>query len=199
MSHAHHPDDELVARCRKRDREAFRELVDRYAPLAFRTAVLIAGDGPTAEDIVQEAFVLAWRNIDKFEPRGSLKAWLLRIVANRARSQKRRKVLPTVARDSEDFAEATEAGGSAEDSLEQWELRHLIGQALGELRESYRLVVVMRYFADLSVPEIARVLGWRQGTVKSRLHRALSELHRRLEPEIALSLRQECHQGGVSP
>jgi RNA polymerase sigma factor (sigma-70 family) len=198
MRQAYPPDDELVELCRKRDQEAFRELVDRYASLAYRTAVLIANDGPTAEDIVQEAFVLAWRNIDKFEPRGSLKAWLLRIVANRARSHKRRKVLPTVARDSEDIA-ATEAGDPVEDGLDQWELHHLIGQALGELRESYRLAVVLRYFVELSVPEIARVLGWRQGTVKSRLHRALCELRKSLEPDVALSLRQECRQGGVSP
>ena len=198
MSRAHPSDDELVILCQMGDQEAFRDLVDRYAPLAYRTAALVANDGAMAEDVVQEAFVLAWRGMDKFKPHGSLKAWLLRIVANRARSHKRRKVLPTVARDSEDIA-ATGAGGPVEDSLDRWELHHLIGQALAELPESYRLAVVLRYFAELSVPEIARVLGWRQGTVKSRLHRALRELRKSLEPDIALSLRQECHQGGVSP
>jgi RNA polymerase sigma-70 factor (ECF subfamily) len=130
------------------------------------------------------------------KPHGSLRAWLLRIVVNRALSQKRRKVLPTVATSSEEIA-VTEGGGTVEDSLERWEVHHVIRQALGELRESYRAVVVLRYFAELSVPEIAKVLGWRQGTVKSRLHRALGELRRRLEPEVAVSLREEYREGGV--
>ena len=200
MAQAYQPDDELVILCQRRDQEAFRQLVDRYAPLAYRTAALIVNDGPVAEDVVQEAFVLAWRGMDKFRPlkaHGSLRAWLLRIVVNRALSQKRRKVLPTVATSSEKIA-VTEGGSAVQDSLEQWELHHLIGQALGELRESYRLVTMLRYFAELSVPEIAKVLGWRQGTVKSRLHRALSELRKRLEPEVAASLREEYREGGVS-
>lgn len=196
MAQAYQPDDELVILCQKGDQEAFRQLVDRYAPLAYRTAALIINDGPIAEDVVQEAFVLAWRGMDKFKPYGSLRAWLLRIVVNRALSQKRRKVLPTVAIGTEEIA-VTEGGNTVQDSLEQWELHHLIRQALGELRESYRLVTMLRYFAELSVPEIAKVLGWRQGTVKSRLHRALSELRQRLEPEVAVPLREEYREGGV--
>jgi RNA polymerase sigma factor (sigma-70 family) len=197
MAQDHQPDDELVILCQKGDQEAFQRLVDHYAPLAYRTAALIVNDGPIAEDVVQEAFVLAWRGMDKFKPYGSLRAWLLRIVVNRALSQKRRKVLPTVATSSEEIA-VTEGENTAQDSLEQWELHHLIGQALGELRESYRVAVILRHFAELSVPEIAKVLGWRQGTVKSRLHRALSELRERLEPEVVVSLREEYREGGVA-
>lgn len=197
MAQAHQSDDELVILCQKGDQEAFRQVADRYAPFAYRTAALIVNDGPMAEDVVQEAFVLAWRGMDKFKPGGSFRAWLLRIVVNRALSQKRRKLLPTVHRRSDEIP-AAEGSAVVQDSLEQWELHHLIGQALGELRESYRQVMVLRYFAELSVPEIAKVLGWRQGTVKSRLHRALSELHRRLEPELAVSLREGYREGGVS-
>jgi RNA polymerase sigma-70 factor (ECF subfamily) len=200
MAQDHQPDDELVILCQKGDQEAFRHLVDRYAPLAYRTAALIVDDGPVAEDIVQEAFVLAWRGMDKFrplKPHGSLRAWLLRIVINRALSQRRRKVLPSVTTSAHEIT-ATEGRSPLEDSLDQWELHHLIGQALGELRETYRTVMVLRHFAELSVPEIAKVLGWRQGTVKSRLHRALSELRRRLEPEVAMSLREEYREGAVS-
>ncbi len=196
MAQDHQPDDELVILCQKGDQEAFRQLVDRYAPLAYRTAALIVNDGPIAEDVVQEAFVLAWRGMDKFKPYGSLRAWLLRIVVNRALSQKRRKLLPTVATSSDQIA-AAEGSAVVHDSLEQWELHHLIRQALGELRESYRQVMILRYFAELSVPEIAKVLGWRQGTVKSRLHRALSELRERLEPEVIASLHEEYREGGV--
>jgi len=196
MAQDHQPDDELVILCQKGDQEAFRQLVDRYAPLAYRTAALIVNDGPIAEDVVQEAFVLAWRGMDKFKPYGSLRAWLLRIVVNRALSQKRRKLLPTVATSSDQIA-AAEGSAVVHDGLEQWELHHLIRQALGELRESYRQVMILRYFAELSVPEIAKVLGWRQGTVKSRLHRALSELRERLEPEVIASLHEEYREGGV--
>jgi RNA polymerase sigma-70 factor (ECF subfamily) len=65
------------------------------------------------------------------------------------------------------------------------DLRIATRQAIGELGERQRLVVMLRYFAELSVPEIARILSWREGTVKSRLHRALQELRRKLEPEMA--------------
>lgn len=190
---------DLVIACQQGDQEAFRRLVECYLPLAYRTAALIVNDGAMAEDVIQEAFILAWRGMDKFKPvkpHSSFRAWLLRIVANRALSQKRRKVLPTLATSSEGLA-VTEGGTASHDGLEQWELHHVIRQALGELKENYRAVLVLRYFAELSVPEIATALGWRQGTVKSRLHRALCELRKRIEPGVAPSLREEYHEGSV--
>jgi RNA polymerase sigma-70 factor (ECF subfamily) len=168
-------DEEAIRRCQGGDREAFHSLVEGYKDVLYGTAYLMTGDTAVAEDQVQEAFISAWRGIRGFKIGRPIKPWLVRILVNKIMSQRRRRRVPTISleegahRDS-----AAEPGEQAENA----ESRDRVRRALGRLSEEHRQVVMLRYFTDLSVPDISNVLGCREGTVKSRLHRALAHLRR---------------------
>jgi RNA polymerase sigma-70 factor, ECF subfamily len=158
--------------------------VERYSDLAFRTALMITRSAADAEDAVQEAFVAAHGALGRFRRDAPLRPWLLRIVANsarnRLRAQRRRDNLAYT------VADAVRAGGAApspEAAAEAAEERRALLRALESLRDDDRLVVVCRHLLDLDVAETAAVLGVREGTVKSRLHRALRRLRDRLVVE----------------
>ena len=172
-------DHEAILRCQDGDREAFRHLVDRYRDVLFGTAVLMTGNRAMAEEQVQEALLSAWRGIRGFRLGSPVKPWLVRILVNAVLSQQRRRVLPTVQMDdgpdTPDPASADPA--STLDALED---RLVLRRAVANLSRDHRQVVALRYFAGLTVPEIARSLGVREGTVKSRLHRALAVLREQL-------------------
>jgi RNA polymerase sigma-70 factor, ECF subfamily len=182
------PDDVLVARCRTGSEEAFETLVSRYADVIYRTLYLMARDRLLAEDLTQETFLHAWRGLSGFREGGALRPWLLRIAVNRLISHRRRKLLrivplawtdrqtPSAAPEPEAVAEASEAS-------------HVLRSAIARLPEDQRYALVLRYYADLSILEISAVTGWRPGTVKSRLHRALEKMRVVLEPSFAEELR----------
>jgi RNA polymerase sigma factor (sigma-70 family) len=172
-------DAETLARVRDGDRDAYAELVNRYAPVALRTAVLL-GAGSDAEDVVQEAFVKAFGALGRFRDGAAFRPWLLQIVSNetrnlhraagrraaRERSAWERTVPLLLAAEDGDPAAAAISG----------ERRTQLIHALSELSEPHRRVVTCRYLLDLDEAETATVLGWPRGTVKSRLHRALRGL-----------------------
>ena len=169
-------DAEAVRRCQQGDRDAFRVLVERYGNVLYGTAYLMTRNHAIAEEMVQEGLVLAWRGIGGFRG-GSLKSWLARVLVNRVISEKRRAVAPTIPLDDLEFWEPP--SGEADDPaamtavrLEQQRIRGVLRQ----LPEDARQVVVLRFFAELSVAETAAALGVREGTVKSRLSRALDRL-----------------------
>ena len=170
-------EDLTIARCQKGDREAFRVLVDRHKDVLYGTALLMTGNRAVAEEAVQEAFLSAWRGIGGFRRGRPLKPWLTRILVNGVLTTKRRKAVPTVP--------IAESGGSGDPSISDQtdaiESRLVLRQALDKLDEEQKRMVVLRYFAELTVPEIAETTGTKEGTVKSRLHRALGRLREHLE------------------
>ena len=172
-------DHEAILRCQDGDREAFRHLVDQYKDVLFGTAVLMTGNRAVAEEQVQEALLSAWRGIRGFRLGSPVKPWLVRILVNAVLSQQRRRVLPTVhlddGPDTPDFGMHDPAA-----TLDALEDRLVLRRAIASLSPDHRQVVALRYFAGLSVPEVARSLGIREGTVKSRLHRALAVLREQL-------------------
>jgi RNA polymerase sigma-70 factor (ECF subfamily) len=179
------PDGDLVARVVAGERAAFADLVRRYGALARRTAVLL-GAGTDADDVVQEAFVKAYRSLGGFRAGAAFRPWLLRIVANETRnaqrSDRRRAarerspaalpdgLLPGVAA-AADPAELAVAGVRLD---ELW-------RRVRALPDPQRQVVVCRYLLDLDETETATVLGLARGTVKSRTSRALRRLRALLE------------------
>ena len=171
-------DDEAVLRCQDGDREAFRHLVEHYKGPLFGTAYLLTGNAAQAEEHVQEAFLLAWRGIRTFRRGSAFKPWLMRILVNAVRSQQRKRSLSTVPLD-ESTPLATPAG--QHEAIEASEDRQAVRQALAQLSPEHRQVVVLRYFADLTVAQVAQSAGVREGTVKSRLHRALRHMRELLE------------------
>ncbi len=153
-----------------------------HAAVALRTAVLL-GAGADADDVVQVAFVKAYRALGAFRTGSSFRPWLLRIVANETRNAAR------AARRHRDATARTVGLGDelvpdpATEALSQ-ERRAVLLAAVRELPEAQRLAVVCRYFLELDEEETATMLGWPRGTVKSRLHRALRRLRTRLAAPV---------------
>jgi RNA polymerase sigma-70 factor (ECF subfamily) len=155
--------------------EAFAALTRRHVDAAFRLAWAILGETGDAEDAVQDAFAMAWRKRDGLRDPARFDAWFGRILVNtcreRLRSRARSRVRTVdVLPDLEGEAGAPDVG-----------LRAAVGGALAGLDADHRIVVVLRYWADLTVDEIAERVGVPAGTVKSRLHYALRTLQPWLE------------------
>jgi len=164
----------LVRCCQAGDKEAFRTLVEQYRSVLFGTAYLMMQDRGLAEDVVQEALVQTWKHLPSFRLKSSVKTWMVRIVTNEVKQQFRKKQVPTVS--LEQVSEVTDNLDKAETAVIQNEERRHLKQALEKLPVEQREAVVLRYFSELTVPEIAVVTGQREGTIKSRLSRALSHL-----------------------
>jgi RNA polymerase sigma factor (sigma-70 family) len=177
-------ESELVERAKQGDEAAYGDLMQAYQGIAFRTAYLIAGDAADAEDAAQEGFVKAWAALGRFREGAPFRPWILQIVANEARNRRRAAgrrahlTLRTVA-----ATPSGEAAPSPEAATLEAEQRERLLVAINELREEDRLVIACRYFLELSEEETAAALGWRRGTVKSRLSRALGRLRERIGEE----------------
>ena len=157
----------------------------------YGTAVLMTHDRALAEDLVQETFLHAWQGMPSFRTGGSFKAWILRILVNQAMTKRRKKRVPEVPL-AEGMALSDSSNDAEELAINEEERLHF-RRILEILPHEQRETVVLRYYADLTVPEIARALGCREGTVKSRLHRALARLRDvfPLEARKQPSLREE--------
>jgi RNA polymerase sigma-70 factor (ECF subfamily) len=150
---------------------------------AFRTACLILGNRSDAEEAVQEAFLRAWRFRDSLSAVPSIKPWLYRVVVNSCYSKLRREIPHRDRRAGEEpLAHMPAENPGPEVSAERTEVADTVLAALARLPLSLRVPVVLRYYADLSERDIARAIGRRPGTVKSRLH----EARRRLAADPAL-------------
>jgi RNA polymerase sigma-70 factor, ECF subfamily len=171
------PESELVERAKRGDQGAYGLLVQAYQGIAFRTAYLVVGDATEAEDAAQEGFVKAYQAIRRFRRGAPFRPWILQIVANEARNRRRSagRRAALVLRTAAD-APSGEAAPSPEAALLSREQQQALLTAVNNLREEDRLVISCRYFLELSEAETAEVLGWRRGTVKSRLSRALERL-----------------------
>ncbi len=161
---------EAVLRCQAGEPEAFRYLVERYGDTLHGTAYLMTRDRTAADDAVQDAFIDAWRGMRGFRPGRPVRPWLVRILVNRVLAVQRRRSLPSVP-----IGDANEPG-AADPEIAGVDARDAVRRGLDTLTAEQRRVVVLRYFAELSVPEIAGVLGWREGSVKSRLPRARAQV-----------------------
>ena len=164
----------LVRRSQRGDKEAFRVLVELHRSTLFGTAYLMTRDRGLAEDAVQRALIQMWKHLPSLRLHGSLKAWLVRIVVNEVKQQFRKKRVPTVP--LEQASEIADKQDETEVAMVRNEERRYLKQAIEMLPPEQREVVVLRYFSALTVPEIAEVMGQREGTIKSRLSRALDRL-----------------------
>ena len=166
-------DAELVRRARLGSREAAAELFERHWQRAWRLALAITQNRSYADDAAQQAFERAYRGIERFDGRSSFGTWLHRIVVNQAL---------TTLRQERRSAEPVEAGpgfGTADERFDE------VADALAALSEERRLVLILRYWLDLTPPEIGDLLEIATGTVHSRLARALADLRTELEVENA--------------
>jgi RNA polymerase sigma-70 factor (ECF subfamily) len=189
-------DAELLARLRDGDEEAFVMLVGRYQPAMLRFARSLVGSRQVAEEAVQDAWMGVVRGIDRFEGRSSLKTWLFRILANRARSAGWREPdhTPYEALHAVDplrfdadgqWADPVEPWPSASDArLDASRVLPFLASALDELAPRQRQVVILRDVEGLSGDEACDVLGISSGNQRILLHRGRSRLREILEGEI---------------
>jgi RNA polymerase sigma-70 factor (ECF subfamily) len=171
-------DDALIERARLGDAVAYATLVERYQDIAFRAAYIVLREAADAEDAAQEGFIKAFYALSRFKTGKPFRPWLLEIVANQARNQRRaggrRGALALRA------TPQSTTPPSPETELLDKERRQTILEALNTLKNDDRLIVAYRYLFELSESETAVALGCARGTVKSRLSRALDRLRRAL-------------------
>lgn len=178
---------DLVRRARQGSSQAWEDLVRLHQEPLFRLAYLFLGDAGEAEDVAQEAFLRAYRSLERYDTQRPLRPWLLSIAANLARNRRRSagRYLAAVRRW---FKSSPPPGpGIEERSIQKLESQDL-WRAIRRLDLMDQQVVYLRYFLELSTQEVAETLQVPEGTVKSRLHRALKRLRGVIErdfPELS--------------
>ena len=172
----------LAERARAGDTAAYERLVRLHQAVAFRAAYLVTGDAPEAEDATQEAFIKAYRAIDRFRPGAPFRPWLLTIVTNEARNR-RRSAGRRAKLNLQVATESQVAPVSPEAAVVAAERREELMAGVGELSKREQLVILYRYFLGLSEEETATALGCARGTVKSRLSRAIARLRKAMAKE----------------
>lgn len=177
MSDERGADARLAQRIRAGDTAALGELYDRYSSIALGTALRVVGDRGEAEDVVHDAFVAVWRKIDRFDAdRGSLRAWLMTVVRNRAIDRIRAR------RPGMDLEDADERSLLRTGPNPTWEaaLRQAsaadVRTALAELPDEQRRAVELAYFEGYTYREVADLTGVPPGTANGRLRLALGKL-----------------------
>src|SRR6266545_38684 len=173
-------DADLMARVRGGDREAFAGVVDFYKDAVVNYLARLTGDRDRAEDLAQETFLRLWRTAGSYVEQGNLRAFLFRIATNLVRSEERREkrfrlLLPFLGRRDRDEP-------AAPSGLLLQELHREVAGALAVLPLRYRVPVVLHEIEGWSYSDIARELGCREGTVKSRIHRGRQQLRQSLQP-----------------
>lgn len=177
-----------MAAVRAGDRGAFRTLFERYHRRAYALALGVVRHPDDALDVVQDAFIKAHKYLDKFEGNSSFYTWLYRIVMNLAidHLRKHRRVKPVELDESklEDGGDESLIprilGGNPGRALMDKQIRARIDQALEELSENHRAVLVMRELEGLSYEEMAQAMDCSKGTIMSRLFHARRNMQKRL-------------------
>jgi RNA polymerase sigma factor (sigma-70 family) len=173
-------EDELIDRAACGDQEAFRRLWEAHHAVAMAAALRLCHQWALAEDITQGAFLLAWRGLPRFQSGSPFRPWLMRILYRHALDEMERHHVYRHPASLEAIGEFEHHTGTEVndhgDLQEQIAQREEVRQALAQLNADQRRVIALRYGADLTEVDIARVLGWPVGTVKSRLNRARERL-----------------------
>jgi len=186
------PDDaDLVARMRSGDRSAFEVLYGRHSAPLYRTALAVTRDPSIAEELLQEAFLRAYRHVGRIElaPGASLRPWLHRILVNLAYDWFARQ--RHEARPPEGLMDRLPAapGLSPERWAEQREIERVASDAIGQLPFKQRIVIILFYLHDMDLNEISAIVNVPPGTVKSRLYYGRSRLREVLQADARLPAR----------
>ena len=179
---------ESLARACAGDSEAFCRLMEPLQSRLLRQAAALSGDLSTADDLVAETFVEAWKSLARYDGTCRFSTWLYAILLHRHQKWTRRARsrplalawLPVFERD--DLVARQENVPSPEPSPAEDAARNensaLMRECIDRLPEKHRQIILLRYYEDASLPDMAHVLGCPVGTVKSRLHHALEKLRK---------------------
>ncbi|WP_158618220.1 RNA polymerase sigma factor [Chitinophaga lutea] len=159
--------DQIVVRCRKGDVRAFRELYEAYSRAMYNICLRMTGHAADAEDVLQEAFVQVFKNLEKLTSDSSLTAWIKRIVVNHCLSYLRKKKVY--------FEEVGEMDAAEEAVVDEGAYAFTVSavkEAIGQLPDGYRTVLNLYIFEEYSHREIAEMLGISESTAKTQFMRA---------------------------
>ena len=177
----------LVERCRLNDRQAQAEIYRRYAKAMFNAALRITGDYAEAEDVLQESFLSAFRELSSYKGDSSFGAWLKRIVVNKSINCLRQRRLALVPLGEQHYEEPAEAAGpSPDDEAAAGYRADVLRRCIQELPDGYRVVLSLYLLEGYDHLEIAGILGISESTSKSQYSRARVRL-RELAAQRGLS------------
>jgi RNA polymerase sigma-70 factor (ECF subfamily) len=172
--------DDLVARCRRGDEFAWRELVERYARYVAQIARSFGFAEADAEDIFQEVFLRTWRKLDDIPGDDALRAWIGQVARNLCVDRYRRAVREVPGDDG-----VIDAAGPGPDVFSELELSLDVHDAMRELPDDCQAVLDAFFFRDRSYVQIADELGIAQGTIASRISRCLGKLRSLVPAPVA--------------
>ncbi|MBN1846286.1 MAG: sigma-70 family RNA polymerase sigma factor [Sedimentisphaerales bacterium] len=175
------PPTEIIQQCQQGRAEAFAWLVEHYGPSLYRFFLRCTGRQAEAEDLLQDVFLRLLEKIGGYRQTGRFEHWLYRVAANLVRDRGRRhqrlqKRLRPVDMDPADLAAESDLDGRPERGLERDEQGDLLQQALKELPELDREIILLRYYGDMSFREIAQQYQMPLGTAIAKVHRGLKRL-----------------------
>jgi RNA polymerase sigma-70 factor (ECF subfamily) len=185
-------EEQIIASILSGDTEKYHDLIRPYEHSVYRIALSLMKNESDAEDVAQEAFLKAFRNLAAFLGRAKFSTWLISITLNEARGRLRRQSLVRM----ESLDQTPEEGGHVSpallrdwrevpfEALERKEIREMLREAIVGLSPIYREVVMLRDVEELSVEETATALSISVASVKTRLHRARIMLQKSLAPQL---------------
>jgi RNA polymerase sigma-70 factor (ECF subfamily) len=188
----HRYEERMIARLRSGDLEAFEEMVTHFERPVYSLCFRLLGDAEDARDAAQETFLKIYRGLSSFRGESGLKTWIYRIAINQAMNQQRwwrrrhrdETVSLELSRNESDTTLGSTLPGtlaSPEQMAIASEREQRIMKALGEIKQEYRIALILREIEELSYEEIAETLKISIGTVKSRIARGREELRRRVK------------------
>jgi RNA polymerase sigma-70 factor (ECF subfamily) len=179
------PDAQLVNETLQGNSAAFGDLMRRYQDRLFTAMLYLTNCHSEAEDVVQEAFLCAYKKLETFAGRATFYTWIYRIAVRRALTRKRRRRPQTNAAEADLFSERASARDDPARPLQLAETIDSLRRAVANLDEHQRAVVLLRDYEGFDSPTIAHILGIPEGTVRSRLHRARNRLRHELKDLMA--------------
>ena len=182
-------DAAAVALARDGDSEAFRALVERHSHAVYRLAQRMTGSPQDAEDVVQETFLKAYKQLGRFESRANFGTWLHRIAVNCSIDLIRSRRHQESGHDSSDLEQYEAAADdrvdhSPERLMLSTEVQERVGAAMDSLTHMERAAFVLRHFEGQSIDEISRTLGLKANAAKHSVFRAVRKMRLALEPFV---------------
>lgn len=184
-------DQEVVARARRGDEAAYRELIGRYQRPVLSLVYRLVRDRELAEDLTQDTFIKVLNALDRYDPKQKFSSWIFKIAHNTAIDQLRKRTVPTLSLDGSPHAEtddeieaSTVTPIAGDETPEEYTANREIGReieaALAELRPEYRSAIILWHVEGRPYDEIAEIMQLPLGTVKTFIHRGRNELKKRL-------------------
>jgi RNA polymerase sigma-70 factor (ECF subfamily) len=187
------PERALLRRLRARDEAAFRDLIAEQRDRVFNITYRMLGNRAEAEDVAQEVFITVFKTIETFREESKFSTWLYRVTVNHCknrikylarRHERDRDELDETSRAANGATEGPMPAIQADRALQGVQMEQILQQAIANLDDDQRIVIVLRDVEDLSIEEICEITGLPDGTVKSRLHRGRLALRKKLEKHL---------------